>query len=196
LDGRLQQFGIRPTLFSLIITALELRRVATLIASLSSMQSPNDGGHVRISDSINVAALLTALERLCRGAAAVIAAGFTFDSFSILANPCDRGDHLRIPGELIAWLILKNVQSTETKMKTTLILAALSAALSVASTQSFAQNFVNYPSAYGNSQPTIIARTPTPVRGSRVAPTVGRFTASDFGYQASPRPERLHSPGR
>ena len=81
-------------------------------------------------------------------------------------------------------------------MKTTLILAAFAAALSFASTQSFAQNFANYPSAFGNSDPTIIARTPTLVGGSRVAPTVGRFTASDFGYQAPPRPERLHSPGR
>jgi hypothetical protein len=89
-----------------------------------------------------------------------------------------------------------STQSTETKMKTTLILAAFTAALSIASTQSFAQNFVNYPSAFGNSHPTIIARMPTPVGGSKVAPTVGRFTASDFGYQAASRPERLHSPGR
>jgi hypothetical protein len=89
-----------------------------------------------------------------------------------------------------------STQSTETNMKTTLILAALAAALSVASTQSFAQNFVNYASAFGNSHPTIIVRTPTPVGGSRVAPPAGRFTASDFGYQAAPRPERLHSPGR
>jgi hypothetical protein len=84
----------------------------------------------------------------------------------------------------------------ETQMKTTLILAAFPAALVIASTQSFAQNFVNYAGAFGNSHPTIIARAPTPVGGSRVAPTVGRFTASDFGYQAPPRPERLHSPGR
>jgi hypothetical protein len=90
-----------------------------------------------------------------------------------------------------------STHSTEIEMKTTLILAALAAALSVASTQSFAQNFVNYSSAYGNSHPTIIARTPTPVGGSRVAPTAGRLTTSDFGYQAAPqRPERLHSPGR
>jgi hypothetical protein len=81
-------------------------------------------------------------------------------------------------------------------MKTTLILTAFTAVLSVASTQSFAQNFVNYPSAYGNSHPTIIARAPTPVGGTRVTPPVGRFTASDFGFQAAPRPERLHSPGR
>ncbi len=81
-------------------------------------------------------------------------------------------------------------------MKTTLILAAFAAALSIASMQSFAQNFVNYPSAYGNSHPTIMARMPTPVGGSRVALPVGRFTASDFGYQAAPRPERLHGPGR
>jgi hypothetical protein len=81
-------------------------------------------------------------------------------------------------------------------MKTTLILAAIPALLSIASAQSFAQNFVNYPSPYGNSHPTIIARTPTPVGASRVTPAVGRFTASDFGYQAAPRPERLHSPGR
>jgi hypothetical protein len=101
------------------------------------------------------------------------------------------------PGELIAWLILKNVYTIkETKMKTTLILAAFATALSVASTQSFAQNFVSYAGAFGNSHPTIIARMPTPVAGSKVAPTVGRFTASDFGYQAAPRPERLHSPGR
>jgi hypothetical protein len=81
-------------------------------------------------------------------------------------------------------------------MKSTLILAALAAALSVASTQSFAQNFVNYAGAFGNSHPTIIARTPTPVGGSKVTPPVGRFTASDFGYQAAARPERLHTPGR
>jgi hypothetical protein len=101
-----------------------------------------------------------------------------------------------IPGELIAWLILNNVHSMETKMKTILILAAFTAALSVATTQSFADSFVNYPSPYGNSHPTIIARTPTPVGGSKVSRPVGRFTASDFGYQAAPRPERLHSPGR
>jgi hypothetical protein len=89
-----------------------------------------------------------------------------------------------------------STQSMEIEMKTTLTLAALTAALSVASTQSFAQNFVNYSSAYGNSHPTIIARTPTLVGGSKVAPTVSRFTGSDFGYQAVPRPERLHSPGR
>jgi hypothetical protein len=89
-----------------------------------------------------------------------------------------------------------STQSTETKMKTTLFLAAFTAALSVATTQSFAQNFVNYPSPYGNSHPTIIARTPTSVGGSKVTASAGRFTASDFGYQAAPRPERLHSPGR
>lgn len=81
-------------------------------------------------------------------------------------------------------------------MKTTLILAAFAAALSFASTQSFAQNFVNYAGALGNSHPPIVARTPAPVGGNRVTSTVGRFTASDFGYQATPRPERLHSPGR
>jgi hypothetical protein len=81
-------------------------------------------------------------------------------------------------------------------MKSTLILAALATALSVASTHLFAQNFVNYPSPYGNSHPTIIARTPTPVGGNKVTPPAGRFTASDFGYQAAPLPERLHSPGR
>jgi hypothetical protein len=84
----------------------------------------------------------------------------------------------------------------ETEMKTTLILATFTAALSIATTQSFAQSFVNYPSPYGNSHPTIIARTPTPIGGSKVTPPVGRFTASEFGYQAAPRPERLHSPGR
>jgi hypothetical protein len=71
-------------------------------------------------------------------------------------------------------------------MKTTLILAAFTAALSVAATQSFAQNFVNYPSPYGNSHPTIIARTPTPIGGSKVTASAGRLTASDFGYQAAP----------
>jgi hypothetical protein len=71
-------------------------------------------------------------------------------------------------------------------MKTTLILAAFTAALSVATTQSFAQNFVNYPSPYGNSHPTIIARTPTPVGGSKVTASAGRLTASDFGYHAAP----------
>jgi len=81
-------------------------------------------------------------------------------------------------------------------MKTAMILAAFTAALSIVTTQSFAQNFVNYPSPYGNSHPTIIARTPTPAGGSKVTPRVGPFTTSDFGYQAAPRPERLHSPGR
>jgi hypothetical protein len=60
-----------------------------------------------------------------------------------------------------------STQSTETKMKTTLILAVFAAALSVASTQSFAQNFVSYASAFGNSHPTIIARTPTHVGESK-----------------------------
>jgi hypothetical protein len=71
-------------------------------------------------------------------------------------------------------------------MKTTLILSTLAATLSVVSTASFAQNFVAYSSAFGNSHPTIRV----------VAPVVGRFAASDFAYQSVAPPERLHTPGR
>ena len=73
----------------------------------------------------------------------------------------------------------------ETKMKTTLILSALVAAMAVASTASFAQNYVTWSSAYGNSHPTIT-----------VAPTVGRITASDFGSATAPRMRHSHTPGR
>jgi hypothetical protein len=74
----------------------------------------------------------------------------------------------------------------ETEMKTTLILSTLAAALSMVSTASFAQNYIQWSSAFGNGHPTV----------TTVAPIVGRFTASDFGAQTAPRSQRLHTPGR
>jgi hypothetical protein len=49
--------------------------------------------------------------------------------------------------------------------------------LSVVSTASFAQNFVLYPSAYGNADAT----------AATVPPVDGGITASDWGYQGASR---------
>jgi hypothetical protein len=83
----------------------------------------------------------------------------------------------------------------EINMKTTLILSALGA-LSLASTTSFAQNYV---SAYGNAQRITSATAPY----GNAHPTInaaasarGRFTASDFGFSEHGPRERLHAPGR
>jgi hypothetical protein len=73
----------------------------------------------------------------------------------------------------------------EITMKPTLILSTL-AVLSIVSSTSFAQNFVTYSSAFGNAHPTI----------NTMAPVISRFTASDFGSQRVPQPQRVHSPGR
>jgi hypothetical protein len=74
----------------------------------------------------------------------------------------------------------------ETKMKATLILSTLVTALSVISTASFAQNYVTYSSAFGNSHPTIRVATPA----------TSRFTASDYAQHSTQQPQRLHTPGR
>jgi hypothetical protein len=70
---------------------------------------------------------------------------------------------------------------TETKMA--LILSTL-AVLSVVPTVSFAQNFVTYPSAYGNADAT--AATVPPVDG-------GGITAPDWGYQGASRQHRART---
>src|SRR5258708_16527982 len=117
----------------------------------------------------------------------MIAGGSAFISFSILAL-ARRTDHpSRSPSGPFAWRISNQRQhdEMETNMKTTLILSTLVAALSIVSTASFAQNFVNWTSAYGNSHPTIT-----------VAPTVGRLTASDFDSASAPRMRHYHTPGR
>jgi hypothetical protein len=63
-------------------------------------------------------------------------------------------------------------------MKATLLLSALAAGLLAVSTTTFAQNFVNYPQAYGSAT-------------SGAAPSWGytapakRFTRSDFGYRGN-----------
>ena len=79
-------------------------------------------------------------------------------------------------------------------MKTTLILSALGA-LSIASTTSFAQDYI---SAYGNAQRTTSATAPYGNAHPTInaaAPVRGRFTASDFGFSEHGRPrERLHAP--
>jgi hypothetical protein len=69
---------------------------------------------------------------------------------------------------------------TETKMA--LILSTL-AVLSVVPTASFAQNFVTYPSAYGNADAT----------AATVPPVNGGITASDWGYQGASRQHRART---
>jgi hypothetical protein len=87
----------------------------------------------------------------------------------------------------------------EINMKTTLILSVL-AAMSVASTTSFAQDYVTYSNAYGNAQRTTSATAPygnAHPTINAVAPALSRFTASEFGFsRRGPQPKRSHTPGR
>ena len=84
-------------------------------------------------------------------------------------------------------------------MKSTLILSVL-AAMSVASTTSFAIDYVTYPNAYGNAQRTTSATAPygnAHPTINAVAPALSRFTSSDFGFsRRGPQPKRPHTPGR
>jgi hypothetical protein len=86
----------------------------------------------------------------------------------------------------------------EINMKTTLILSVL-AAMSVASTTSFAQDYVTYSNAYRNAQRTISATAPygnAHPTINAVAPALSRFTASDLGFSRRGQPERSHTPSR
>ena len=84
-------------------------------------------------------------------------------------------------------------------MKRNLILSVLGA-LTVASTTSFAQDYVTYSNAYGNAQRTASATAPygnAHPTINAVAPALSRFTASDFGFsRRGPQPKRSHTPGR
>ena len=68
----------------------------------------------------------------------------------------------------------------KTETKTILILSTL-AALSVFSTASFAQDFTNYSSAYGNANATV----------ATVSPADGSISTPDWGYQNGPRQHRV-----
>jgi hypothetical protein len=63
-------------------------------------------------------------------------------------------------------------------MKTSFTLSALAAALLAGSTSSFAQNFGNYPQAYGDA----IAQ-PEYVLGWRYLPPYHHFSGYEMGYQ-------------
>jgi hypothetical protein len=121
-----------------------------------------------------------ALRSIARSYSSAIAGGSAFLSFLIFVFGRWRRDLLRQaqaghPQD--QYEIDINPYQMEIIMKTTLILSAAAAMLFAVSTASFAQNFVAYTSAFGNSHPTI--RT--------VAPAASCFTASDFGYQGAPR---------
>jgi hypothetical protein len=129
-----------------------------------------------------------ALRSIARSYSSAIAGGSAFLSFLIFVFGRRRDDLLRqaqAGHSQDQYEIDVNPYQMEIIMKTTLILSTAATMLFV-STATFAQNFVAYSSAFGNSHPTI--RT--------VAPAVSRFTASDFGYQGAPRLPRTHTPGR
>jgi hypothetical protein len=107
-----------------------------------------------------------------------------FDGPTANTISCRRGTLIQI-NDITSKILSKNIGGAtifeeEIKMKTALFLSTVAAGLLAVSTVCFAQNWGNYPQAYGDSQGAFYYAMPK------------AFSPSDFGYQRRVTPLRHH----